>query len=302
MLITTNKLKELTKIDGGCFKVSNVNEAFKFCKKIAYGHYENFPVGSILISKRFKKHFFAIYAFARIADDISDELTRIETTQDAIYYLDKFNKCLEFIYSNEIENIKINNPIFLSLKQTIKIFNIEISPFKRLLEAFKSDILFKRFDNFDNLMYYCNNSANPIGELLLKIHNECTSTNLSLSNKICTGLQLINFWQDISIDLARNRSYIPKNIELKYNSKDNKEKLLNELYSYTKNLMLEGSNLLKNINNFRFKLELAFIIAGGNKIMSKIEKKGINIFNERPKIQKIDSFKIIINAIKLLYK
>lgn len=296
MLVKAEELNELAKIDGGKFKVENIEDAFEFCKKISCGHYENFPVGSILIPTAIQKHFFSIYSFARIADDIGDELTKIQTSDFALSCLEKYNNCLEIIYSKDFEVKNVSNPIFLALHSTIKEFNIPINPFKRLLAAFQRDILFQEFEDFSSILEYCSNSANPIGELLLHIYNEINNINLSLSDKICSGLQLINFWQDISIDASRGRSYIP--IQLKDIS--SKEILLENLYSFTKNLMYDGKSLVKNIKNLRFKIEIAFIISSGNRMLKKIEQIGTDIFSKRPELQKLDLFPIVFNAFKIL--
>ena len=297
MVIEKNQLEELAKISGGIFAVKGIDEAFDFCKKIALGHYENFPVGSILISKKLRKHFFSIYAFARIADDIADELSKIKTKEIALQVLDEFNSSLNWIYDNK--DATVTNPIFFALRETIHTFNIPKKTFEKLIIAFKSDINFTPYKTFQDVLDYCDNSANPIGELLLRLHNEYNEENLILSNYICSGLQLINFWQDLSIDLKRNRSYIPLEISQKYVKLEDNE-MLKELIVFTREMMKKGEKLLQNISNFRFRVELAMIISGGNFVLKEIEKLEKNIFEKRPKIRKNDLIKIFYNAIVLL--
>jgi len=315
MKIATNDLTELCLIDGGKFAVNSVFQAQNFCKKIAKGHYENFPVSSFLVPKKLQKHFFSIYAFARIADDISDELNLLFDAEQSLIALKNYENCLEKIYVGAYcicpdDNIKgvcntplqqISNPIFLALKDTVEQFHIPIEPFKKLLTAFRSDIIFKQPENIEELFAYCVNSANPVGELLLRIFNEYSEENLRHSDCICTALQLINFWQDFSVDLNRGRCYIPKSIlgceynfasvhnfisNMLENEKSEKEisNMLEKLYEITEKEMNQGKKLLKNIKNFRFRLELFAIIFGGKLILKKIKKQKNNIFFTRPKL------------------
>ena len=290
----------LCSLNASKYKAVSIDEAFNFCKKIAENHYENFPVGSILIHKYLRKYFYAIYAFARIADDIADEYSKKFTKSETLKLLYEYENCLQQIYSQN-ENSEFSNPIFVALKDTVNKFQIPISPFQKLLTAFKSDVNFKQPNDFSDLFAYCENSANPIGELLLRLFDEYNETNLHYSNCICTSLQLINFWQDLSVDLRNGRCYIPKSIIKKHfdfetfcafeiNEKfiANYEKQINDIvqqiHSQAKNLMDEGKNLLRYINNFRFKLELKAIIFGGEILLRKIKKMETKIFLKRPKI------------------
>lgn len=293
MKINVNNLTELCKIDGGLFTVSTIDEAFNFCEKIAKGHYENFPVSSILIPKKIRKHFYSVYAFSRIADDIGDELSLICSKEECSLALDNYEKCLTSVCLNKVQT---TNPIFKALENTITQFNIPISPFKKLITAFKSDVNFEQYNNIEELLAYCDNSANPVGEIILRLFDEANTENLHYSNCICSALQLINFWQDISIDLKRGRCYIPISIlgnKYEYNSiekffieKGNSEidKILQNIYQLTTDKMNEGKKLLKNIRNFRLRLELNAIVFGGETIFNKIKKQEKNIFIKRPKL------------------
>ena len=326
MKIATNDLAELCKSDNetGKLDVFSIEEAFKFCEKVAKGHYENFPVSSILIPKNVRKHFYSIYAFSRVADDIADEFIHKNGKNEALNLLENYEKNLIELYfpkknksiegnKNNSKN-KISNPIFLALNETIKKFNIPINPFKNLLKAFKTDINFQQPNDFTELFSYCENSANPIGELLLRIFDEYNIITLNYSNNICTALQLINFWQDLSVDLRQKRCYIPKSIIKKYfknnfdfevfakNSNAKKEiknivsankeafnNIIKQICYRAEIAMKEGKKLLKYLkkndaNSLRFKLELHLIIFGGEIILKKIKRKKEKIFYERVKI------------------
>lgn len=302
MKIQANNLKELTRKDGGIFKVTSLEESYEFCKKIALGHYENFPVGSIFIPKKDRKHFFAVYAFSRISDDISDEIP-IEEKKLKISMLNEFS---ELINDNTING----NPVFKALQNTMNEKEIPDTPLKKLIKAFIMDSDFKHPESFDEVLNYCKYSANPVGELVLRIFDNYNSGTADLSDKICTGLQLANFWQDISVDAKKSRVYIPNDILKKYDlSKDNilNKKIndnfsicLKEIYDYTDNFFKLGTGIVDILNNFRLKLEIALIIQGGKRIMDKVREEGINIISARPVLKKYDYFGMLIKSVMRL--
>ena len=196
-----------------------LEEAYKYCESVARSHYENFPVASFFIPKNKRKYIYNIYAFARLADDIadSDSLSPVEKT----IKLDKLDKelkdCFENVYNNE-NNDQLN--IFKALHNTAFELNINADEFSNLLKAFKQDAVKQRYDKFEELIEYSNYSANPIGHLVLNTfgyHSENDEELFRLSDNICTGLQLINFWQDVGRDLEINRIYIPFKEMQKFN-------------------------------------------------------------------------------------
>jgi squalene synthase HpnC len=304
------KNDEFGKNQTGKFDVFSVEEAFKFCEKVAKSHYENFPVSSILIPKNLRKHFYSIYAFSRVADDIADEFVQKNGKTKALELLENYEKNLENLYFSQKNNSKIqtSNPIFLALNETIQKFNIPKNPFKNLLKAFKKDINFSQPNDFSELFSYCENSANPVGELLLRLFDECNSETLHYSNKICSALQLINFWQDLSVDLRNGRNYIPKSAikkvdfdfnifennfnktkEIIVNNKEPLNNVLEEICYEAEITMQEGKKIFNymkknDLNTLRFKFELRLIIFGGEFILRKIKRKKEKIFYERPKI------------------
>jgi phytoene synthase len=271
MQIEPNALYNLCQLDGGCYAVTTISDAYDFCKRVASGHYENFPVASFIVSKKLRKHINAIYTFARIADDIADEISKTDNAQAALL----LSQYKVILHSNK----KTTNPIFLALRQTIEEYNLPINCFERLITAFEQDINFKQPENWLELLEYCNNSANPIGELLLHLFGECNDTTLHYSNCVCTALQLINFWQDLSIDSKRNRYYIPSDLMA-----DDSTDIIAYIMSKTKNMMNEGRKILDEVYSLRFRWELRLIIFGGNYILRKEQKLGLKLLDERPKI------------------
>ncbi len=301
MKFNAEELEELTRPDGGRFSVVSTDSAYAFCQELAQKHYENFPVASFLLKKEWRKHIFPVYAFARIADDIADEILNIP--QDI--RINMLNSLEMLIQSNHISTI--NNPILRALLITMTDKNIPPEPFQKLITAYKMDIKFKQSETFSDLLDYCKYSAEPIGELVLRITDNYSEHNIKLSDKICSALQLINFWQDFSVDLKNNRIFIPKEFLTKYNM-DNQDLLerkkthklnncLNELYDRTEILLKEGAGLVNYLHNLRIKSEIKATILGGLTILRKVKDLQGNILDKRPKLTKRDFLLIFMRIL-----
>lgn len=251
---------------------TQLKQAYKYCKQIAT-HKENFPVASLFIPKNKRKHFYAIYAFARTGDDIADELSKIDFGK-ALQKLDTYERKLKSVVSGTIQ---ADEPLFLALHNTIKELNLPLEPFLRLITAFRSDINFQQPNDWDDVLAYCENSANPVGKLILHIFDEVSDEKLHYSNCICTGLQLINFWQDINEDLARGRCYIPKSVlGNKYYETTNIKPYISTLLKKTNEIYVKGEKLLPLIKSFRLRLELKAIYKGGKYALRKLDKENKN--------------------------
>lgn len=295
VMLNNDLIEELIKEDGGKFKVSNIDEAYSFCKKIATNHYENFPVASFLLPKNKRKFIYPIYAFARVADDIADNVL-IENRIDKLNLLEK-----------KLLNKNIQNPLFFALQDSINQNKLDINLLIKLLKAFKYDSEFKVFSNFDDLMLYCDNSANPVGRLILQLFNEENVEAYKYSDKICTALQLVNFWQDLSTDLKNNRNYIPKSLLEKYKlnfdnfceieNNEDLSKILNELFEKTEKLFEDGKNIIKFVKSKRLQYELKFIILGGLNILNLCKRNKLRLLYERPNQNKATYLKFIKQAI-----
>lgn len=300
---TLQELFELASPGGGRFSVHSADEAKEFCRKIAVSHYENFPVGSLLIDKKNREHFYSVYAFARIADDISDEFH-----DNAELRIDALDSMAELAEEAAANSSGSSNPLLLALRETMKSKGIPPEPMKKLLVAFKQDIYFKQPGCIADLDDYCMYSANPIGELVLRIFGEYNAETAPLSDKICTGLQLVNFWQDFSRDLPQGRLYIPVDIIEKYNIEPKDilvrktgiarlDILLDELYSETGKYFVSGTPLLRSIRNARLRTELALTIRGGMHVLGRVKELGTSILFNRPKLKKINLVKLLILAV-----
>ena len=185
---------------------AEIRDAFAFCEQMARAHYENFPVGSLLIPKAKRKHVYSIYAFARTADDFADEGYGTATTwEDRLYLLDEWEFQLESCYRGIA-----SHPIFIALAETVRELRLPIQLFHDLLSAFKQDVVQARYANFEDVLDYCRRSANPVGRLLLLLFGYRDEHLHKLSDSICTALQLANFWQDVAVDLEKDRVYLPQ--------------------------------------------------------------------------------------------
>lgn len=268
-------------------------------KLLTKNHYENFPVSSFLIPANYRKDIAIVYWFARTADDLADEGN--VSDEKRLNSLNEFE--IEF---NKSLNEKSHIPEFTVLSQTIKSKNLNPDLFNSLLSAFKQDVLKKRYNNFNEVLDYCKRSANPVGRILLQMFNIIDKDAIIGSDKICTALQLTNFYQDTKIDFEKGRIYYPKS-EMEMFSVTEKMFEINEINPNIKalvkhnvhraqNLFDEGKNLLEYLSG-RFKYEIKWTIAGGEKILDKIRKQDYDVFSNRPKLNKIDFIMLLVKNI-----
>jgi squalene synthase HpnC len=274
-------------------------EFYKQVITFAKSHYENFPVISFFIPKELQKHIAVIYWFARTADDIADEGSLSEEIR--LKQLEEF----ENNFTNAL-NSKPRNDFESALVNTIRGKNFTQSLFYDLLKAFKQDVIKKRYENFEEVIEYCKHSANPVGRLILELFDIRNEDAFRLSDKICTALQLTNFYQDLQIDFRKGRIYLPedelqkfnvskKSFELKENSL-NLQQLLRHNISRTEQMFKEGRGLLKHLKG-RLKFEISWTILGGEEILKKIKKIEYNTINIRPELSKRDYFFLAVKSL-----
>lgn len=271
-----------------------LEQAYQYCKDVTLNHYENFPVASVLLPKKIRRHIYPIYAFARHADDLADEAA------DKIALVEWRG----LLHQSSQE--KLAHPIFLALSDTIQKFNLPISLFDDLISAFLQDLEKNRYENLAELLAYCRKSANPVGRIILSLYGYQDEQLFQYSDHICSALQLTNFWQDIQIDLKKDRIYIPQDFLQQYGLNecvlfkkpyDDKIKaVLKSLTQVTRKLFLQGIPLLTHLHG-RLKWELKFTVLGGLAILKKIEEIDYNVLESRPVLEKSDWLKISLNSI-----
>ena len=254
-------------------------------------HYENFPVASILMPGRLRKPVAAIYHFARAADDITDEGE--SSNQERLQRLDEFRAELARIAADETPL----KPLFKNLAAEIRQHALPLQPFHDLLDAFSQDVVKKRYSDFSDLLDYCRRSANPVGNLLLHLYQEATPQNIAYSDAICTSLQIINFWQDVAKDYAIGRIYLPLDELSQYGVNENHiaqgiaddawRELMRFQVDRARAMMLTGKPL-GSILTGRIGLEMRMIIAGGLRILDKLESAQYDMFRHRPVLKPFD--------------
>ena len=276
----------------------NQDSSVKESLNLSKNHYENFPVVSFLIPKYLRKDVAIIYWFARTADDFADEgnLLPEERLKKLNDFENRFTSLLKGNYEHEIESV---------LNKTIKKRNLTPKYFYDLLKAFKQDVVKKSYRNFEELLDYCNFSANPVGRLILELNNIRDDEAFHHSDKICTALQLTNFYQDIKIDYLKGRIYLPEDemarfvIEKKVFELNENNLNLKELLKFnilrTRKMFEDGRGLLRFLKG-RLKYEIKWTILGGEEILNKIERNDYRVLQERPKLNKFDFVKLLILA------
>ena len=257
---------------------------------MAVDHYENFPVASFLLPPRLREPVAAIYWFARSADDFADEGSLSPAQRREL--LAGYQAELDAIESGR----PTQHPIFLRLRPVIAAHGLPLQLFRDLLDAFIQDIDKERYENFDELMDYCRRSADPVGRLLLHLFGHATTENLVRSDAICSALQLINHWQDVGIDAAKNangRIYLPRDDMARFGVREEAvlrrvadadfRALLRFQVERARALMLSGASLGWDLPG-RIGLEIRAIVAGGLRILDKIETIDYEVFTRRPKL------------------
>lgn len=274
--------------------------AYQYCEKLASSHYENFPVASWLLPKVLRRPIAVIYAFARNADDFADEGNYNEEQRLAL--LGGYNEKLKKLESGESSD----DPVFIALTDVIAQHALPLQLFHDLLSAFAQDVSKRRYSNFPELLDYCRRSANPVGRLLLHLSGNDSEENLQLSDKVCSALQLINFYQDLAQDFNENeRIYIPVD-EMRQHSVGSEhfairsdEQEMVELVRFqvarTREMMQQGAPLGGKLKG-RFGLEIRLIIQGGLAIIERLEQCAEHPFT-RPRLRKSDWLRAVWRAL-----
>ncbi len=292
--------------------MTSIESAYQYCERMAKSHYENFPVGSLLIPKKKRPYIWSIYAFARSADDFADESypsrknfpgfknweTAIQQGESArLEKLQTWEHELQLCY-----HAQPTHPIFVALARTIRDLNIPQKLLSDLLFAFKQDVTKRRYENWEEVLFYCQHSANPVGRLVLWVFGYRDEKLFELSDAICTGLQLANFWQDIGVDREKNRIYIPLDLLRKHDFTDENilqtsskiicDSLLKELGDFTFSFFKQGALLPLQVKG-RLSWELRCTWLGGVKILEKACGTPGRSLIDRPEIRVQDKLSIL---------
>ncbi len=265
-------------------------------------HYENFPVASVLLPRRLRPAVEAIYAFARSADDLADEGDA--TAEQRLEALSGYEAALARIEQGETSH----HPLFEKLAQVVRDYDLPTKPLYDLLSAFKQDVLVSRYANYDALLDYCARSANPVGLLMLTLYGQADEENVRDSDAICTALQLINFLQDVAIDIHKERIYIPLEDLGRYaispaaldnpSARPRWRSLMKFEVDRARALMLSGAPLALRLEG-RIGFELRMVVQGGLRILEAIEEVQYDVFRCRPQLTRKDWWTIFWRAVKM---
>ncbi len=275
-----------------------LEEARAYCKHLSETHYENFHVASWFLPKALRPHFHSIYAYCRISDDLGDE---VGDTSVALALLELWGCELDACYEG-----RARHPVFVALAETIRACAIPKEPFADLLTAFRQDQVVTRFDTMDDVLAYCRNSANPVGRLVLYACGEVSEENFRLSDATCSALQLANFWQDVRVDYAKNRVYIPQADMRSFGVTDATiadgiatpefRALLKYEVDYARSLFEQGLPLIGRVNR-DLALDLDLFSRGGLEILNAIEKQNFDVLAVRPAIGKTTKLQLALRAV-----
>ena len=264
------------------------------------GHYENFPVASLLLPSRLRRPVSAIYRFARTADDFADEGDFPPSVRLA--RLAHFDAQLEAIERGEPPQ----EPLFVELGQVIAAHRLPLAPFHALLSAFSQDCVKSRYADYAELLDYSRRSADPVGRLLLHLFDACAPDTLACSDRICTALQLINFWQDVAIDYAKDRIYLPLEDMRRFSVAETQlgrgeadssfRALMRFQVARTRALLYEGAALGQRLKG-RIGLEIRLVIAGGDTILQKILDADCDVFRHRPVLRPGDWARMFVRSL-----
>jgi squalene synthase HpnC len=264
-------------------------EAYAWCGQLARSHYENFTIASWLMPRAMRPHMHAIYAYARIADDFADE-------EHDLGKLDQWERELELAYAGAPRH-----PVFVALADTVRRFDIPRQPFLDLLRAFRSDVDFRGFETMDDLLGYSQCSAEPVGRLVLYLFGYRDAERQRLSDQVCSGLQLANFWQDIAIDFAKGRIYLPRTDlrEFGYSAGDLSRAIVDEHFAslmrhevgLARAMLRRGAELHRLVDR-RLSRDVLMFAGGGLAILDAIERAGYDVFGRRPKLGKLDYLRV----------
>ena len=274
-----------------------VAEAQEYCRRLARSHYENFSVASWFLPERLRQHFFNVYAYCRISDDLGDE---VGNAAESLQLLDAWESELNACYEGSPRH-----PVFVALAETVRNCEIPKHEFSDLLTAFRQDQTTARYETFADLLGYCRNSANPVGHLVLYLCGYQDAERQKLSDFTCTALQLANFWQDVSVDYAKGRIYLPledlrrfgvceDDIRNSENTAAFREMMKFEV-ARAREWFAQGLALAGKVNR-ELAIDIDLFSRGGMEILNAIERQDYAVLGRRPAISKSRKLALVARA------
>ena len=275
----------------------SLEEARAYCERLAKTHYENFSVATWFLPSRLRQHFYNVYAYCRISDDLGDE---VGDPQQSLELLDQWESELNACYTGSPKH-----PVFVALAETVKQFSIPQHEFSDLLIAFRQDQTVTRFETFDDILAYCRYSANPVGHLVLYLCGYNDAQRQQLSDYTCTALQLANFWQDVFVDYGKGRIYLPLEDLRRFGvtGEDIAQRRATPQFvammkfevERARDWFLRGLPLVKMVNR-ELAIDLELFSRGGQEILNAIKRQGFDVLKARPEISKSRKLLLVLRA------
>lgn len=271
----------------------SLDESQRYCRQLAESHYENFTVVSLLWPRRLHQHLCNVYAYCRWADDLADETNDAERS---LALLDWWEQSLRAATRGDARH-----PVFVALADTMQQFQLPNEPFLDLLAAFRRDQRQRRYETFAELLDYCRCSANPVGRIVLRLGDSFSDENARLSDSVCTGLQLANFWQDVQRDFAIGRVYVPLEdcrrlsvdpARLAGPVTDELRELLAFQCGRARDYLMAGEPLVRQVSN-DLRLPVRLFVDGGLEILRSIERQRYDVWTSRPTVGKLAKLKLL---------
>jgi len=275
----------------------SLEEAREYCARLARTHYENFSVASWFLPRRLRQHFFNVYAYCRISDDLGDE---VGDTAASLELLERWQHELDACFEGAPKH-----PVFVALAETVRRFDIPKHEFSDLLVAFRQDQTVTRFETFNDVLAYCRYSANPVGHLVLYLCGYRDAERQQLSDYTCTALQLANFWQDVSVDYAKGRIYLPLESLHRFHVTENDiahdqntpafRAMLKFEVERARDWFRQGLPLIEKVDR-ELAIDLDLFSRGGLEILSAIERQDYAVLGNRPAISKTRKLGLVAHA------
>lgn len=275
-----------------------LEEARTWCRRLAESHYENFHVATWFLPKALRPHFYAIYAYCRMSDDLGDE---VGDTSAALALLDWWGRELDACYQGQARH-----PVFVALTETIRVCSIPKEPFADLLKAFRQDQTVTRYRTMAEVLEYCRYSANPVGRLVLHSSGYANEERFKLSDATCSALQLANFWQDVRVDWQKDRVYLPQEDMQRFGVTEETiaqgtatpafRALLDYEVDFARRLFEEGLPLIGMVGR-ELAIDLDLFSRGGLEILRAIERRDYDVLSARPSIAKRTKIALALRAV-----
>ena len=275
-------------------------EAQAWCHQLATSHYENFHVATFFLPRKVRPHFESIYAYCRVADDLGDE---VADPAIALRLLDAWGSMLDECYDTPERS---THPVFVALHETIRECGVPRQLFADLLHAFRLDQVKPTYDTWDELLVYSHYSANPVGRLVLWVCGYKEESLALLSDKVCTALQLANFWQDVVEDAERGRRYIPAEDMLRFGVEEGQlagrvftpefRDMIESLVVRTREMLHEGGAISSHVDK-ELAVTLDLFRKGGDAILDGITAEGFDVLRGRPVVTRVKKVLLLIGSL-----